>query len=294
LGGAVGVTLNVLRGLPFYFWLMDLNPDQTVQLGKARPDSISVKAFDALNRQILRRAKAILALDSAMADRFARKLAGVKAVEVLPLWPLKESRQPTESGVSTFLTEHGLLGTRVIMHSGNHSIAHPLETLFEAAKRSSEASRLRFLFVGGGVAKKPIEAWVKEQQPKHVQCLPYQPIERLGDVLGAATVQVVVVGEKTVGIVHPSKIYGAIAAAKPILVIGPEQSPAAQLVLKEGIGWHVEHGDVTGLLAILEKIESASDSELTILGERARALANGAYARGVLLEQMSRTITQSF
>jgi glycosyltransferase involved in cell wall biosynthesis len=180
------------------------------------------------------------------------------------------------------------------MHSGNHSIAHSLETLFEAAKQTHESSQLRFLFVGGGVAKKPIETWVKEHQPKHIQCLPYQPISHLGDVLGASTVQVVVVGEQTVGIVHPSKIYGAIAAAKPILVIGPAHSPAAQLVLKEGIGWQVEHGDVTGLVNILRKIEKTPEEELATLGERAQVLANGSYARTTLLERITETVTQSF
>jgi hypothetical protein len=288
--GLVGVLLHALRGIPFDYWLMDLNPDQAVQMGKAQPHSLSVRLLDGLNRQILRRARNVFALDDAMAERFARKYAREKPVEVLPLWPLKESRTPESAGIEQFLEEHALTGTRVIMHSGNHSLVHPLETLVEAVKRLDESTSLRFLFVGGGVAKRPIEAWVKEQNPPHVQCLPYQPIERLGDVLGAATVHVVVVGPTTVGIVHPSKLYGALAAGKPILVLGPQTSPAARLVLARGIGWHVEHGDVPRMQQVLGEIAAASTGTLADMGTRALELANGEFSRATLLERLIQAV----
>ncbi|MGC4065888.1 MAG: glycosyltransferase family 4 protein [Polyangiaceae bacterium] len=296
LDGAAGGRRNRgaserLENVPFDYWLMDSNPDQAVQLGKAEPDSTSVRVLDGLNRQILARARNVFALDEAMADRFARKLDGKKPVQVLPLWPLKESRMPTPEGVDQFLTEHSLKGARVVMHSGNHSIVHPLETLVDAVKRMPTTTPLRFLFVGGGVAKRPIDTWVRESQPPHVQTLPYQPIERLGDVLGAASVHVVVVGPTTVGIVHPSKLYGALAAGKPILVLGPKDAPAARLVRDHGIGWHVEHGDVTRMQQVLAEVETLSGKDLDDMGTRALALANGEFSRSALLERLVRAVT---
>ncbi|HMA91707.1 MAG TPA: glycosyltransferase family 4 protein, partial [Polyangiaceae bacterium] len=291
LGGAVGVALNAIRGLPFDFWLMDLNPDQAVALGHVPSEAVSVRLFDALNRQILKRARSVLALDGVMAKRFQRKLGSSKAVEVLPLWPLRESRSPTEWGIQTFLAAHECQGKRVIMHAGNHSIAHPLDTLLEAARRIGETTNLRFLFVGGGLGKKSIDRWVQSEAPRHVLSLPYQPIERLGDVLGAATVQVVAVGAETVGIVHPSKLYGALAAGRPILILGPRDCPAAQLVIDSRLGWHVEHGDINGMLSTLAQVATLLDDELAQIANRVHALANAEYSRAELLGRMVKAIT---
>jgi len=88
-------------------------------------------------------------------------------------------------------------------------------------------------------------------------------------MLCAADVHVVSVGNETVGIVHPSKLYGALAAGRPLLVLGPAHSPAAQLVKQHALGWHIEHGDIDGMCRILREIAEMPNDQLDGLQQRA-------------------------
>jgi len=280
LCGALGVFLKLARSVPFHYWLMDLNPDQIVATGTLGPSSPAVKGFDWLNRQILMRATSITALDSAMAERFAAKGPAAHPIALQPPWACQEQASTGTAADNPFRFEHQLIGKRLIMHAGNHSAVHPLDTLVEAI-RANPASTLEYLFVGGGVGKKIIEAWVERDNPARVTLLPYQPRERVGDMLAAADVHVVAVGNATVGIVHPSKIYGAFAAARPVLVLGPAKSPAAQLVREHQVGWHVEHGDVAEMSRVLTEVEGLSEAQLSEYKARARDLSQQKLSRGI-------------
>lgn len=286
VGAIAGLVVRSLRSVPFDFWLMDLNPDLAISLGRARPGSLQVRLFDAMNRAVLRQARHIIALDTAMAERFRSKLPNAKLPHIVPVWSPDEFPEPTPSSQSPLRAAYGLTASRVIMYSGNHSIAHPLGDLISAAKRRNAQGTLGFVFIGGGVAKRPIDDWVAADAPKHVLSLPYQPLDQLHAHLCLSDVQVVVVGPSTVGIVHPSKIYGAIAAGRPVLVIGPKDSPASRLVQENQIGWIVEHGDQTRLEQILSEIESAPQEKLDALGTAARRLAIEKYSRQGLIQQV--------
>ena len=276
--GALGVSAKVIRHLPFHYWLMDLNPDQIVALGKIKPGSLAVKAFDLLNRGILRHATTITALDDSMARRFSAKAEHNRPIEIQPPWPVQEPSEWMDPSENPFRRRFGLTNERVVMHAGNHSAVHPLDTLVQAI-RQQEPSSLQYFFVGGGVGKANLERWVNEEHQQNVTLLPYQPREQVAGMLSAADVHVVSVGNNTVGIVHPSKIYGALAAGRPVLVLGPRESPAAQLVLEHQLGWHVEHGDVDGTSAVLNKIENLTSDELEALNRRALELAANHFSR---------------
>ena len=179
---------------------------------------------------------------------------------------------------------HGLTNERVIMHAGNHSPVHPLDTLVEAISMTS-GGNMRYFFVGGGVAKARIDSWVKSENPRNVNVLPYQPIEHVDAMLSAADVHVVTVGNNSVGTVHPSKIYGALAAGRPVLVFGPRHCPAAKLVHRFEVGWHIEHGDVLGASAVLRTISELKEEALNSLKERALQVSIGYFSRNRGIQQ---------
>jgi len=286
IAGLAGGVLSFIRRIPFDYWLMDLNPDQAVELGQAKAGSVQVRLFDALNRMVLRRARHVIALDDAMADRFHQKLPSARRPVVVPVWSPGEFEPPQPEASAPLRARYGLSGKRVVMYGGNHSIAHPLEDLVDAARRRDASSGLRFVFMGGGLAKVPIDAWVKAEAPGHVVSLPYQPLKELASHLAMSDVQVVVVGPKTVGIVHPSKLYGALGAGRAILVIGPEESPAAKLVREHQLGWVVEHGDKEGLEQALMEIEHAPQETIDAMGRRGHHLATTEFSRKKLIARV--------
>lgn len=113
-----------------------------------------------------------------------------------------------------------------------------------AAERLKDEAGLKFLFVGGGVGKKAVEQFVNEKGLKNALCLPYQPMSELGNSLSAGDVHVVSLGDGMTGIIHPCKIYGAMAVAKPVLYLGPRPSHVSDILEKYDLGFHIDHGDV--------------------------------------------------
>jgi glycosyltransferase involved in cell wall biosynthesis len=263
---------------------MDINPDQVVATGKLGPRAAAVRGFELLNRATLSGASTVITLDRFMAARLAEKYPLARAPHVLPPWSLFDPLD-AEPDAGVFRREHGLGDARVIMYSGNLSIVHPVDTLLEAARRLQRYPRLQFVFIGGGLGRGAIARYVEQQRLTNVRLLPYQPLERLPMSLSAADVHVVAMGEAMVGIVHPSKIYSALAAGRPILALGPRHSHIAELVREHDLGWHIEHGDVDGAVAALTRVADTPRDSLRPIGERARALIRTRYDKSRLVDQ---------
>lgn len=278
IGSLAGLVIAWLKRAELTYWVMDLNPDQLVALGRIRPTATVVRAFDWLNRRILSRAGGIVVLDRFMAERVNAKLDARHKLTVLPPWPLEDHVRPIAHDANPFRAAHGLAGKFVVMYSGNHGPSNPFSTILAAAARLQDESRLVFMFIGGGVGKAEVEA----ADLPNVRSLPYQPLQSLRNSLSAADVHLVTVGDAMVGIVHPCKVYGAMAAARPILLLGPEESHVGDLLHRPRIGWAVRHGDVDGAVALLRMLVRKAPEELAEYGARARALIDSELSKEAL------------
>ena len=268
------VLLGLLHRVPVKYWVMDVNPDQMIALGKLTSRSLPARVFDYVNRVVLRRASDVIVLDRFMAERINSKVDVSEKLTILPPWPAVDPGQVVSHHENSFRKKHGLDGKLVIMHSGNHGPSNPLTTIIQAGKRLCNDPRLVMLFVGGGIGKREVE----DAGCENIRSLPYQSRDILEQSLSAADVHVVTVGDDVKGIVHPSKIYGAMAVARPILLVGPRENHVADILRNNDIGWHVGHGDVDGAERILREILSMNPTELEQKGRRAReviALSGG-------------------
>jgi glycosyltransferase involved in cell wall biosynthesis len=293
MASVAAVVIARLRRVPLKYWVMDLNPDQLVALGLARQTSIGARLLDWLNRVVLRQAADVVVLDRFMADRVNRKLPVGPKLTIIPPWPHEDHLDPVGHAGNPFRTRHGLDGKRVVMYSGNHGPSNPITTALLAAQRLTALPELVFLFVGGGVGKREVEAVAG----RTIRSLPYQPLSELRYSLSAADVHLVTVGDAVVGIVHPSKVYGALAVGRPVLLIGPRESHVGELLARHDVGWQVAHGDVDGAERVLREIAGMPQERLDAMGLRARALVAGGLGKaelcGRLCDVLERGVTSA-
>lgn len=262
-----GAALALLHRCGVVYWIMDLNPDQLVAVGVIKQGSLMVRALDSCNVALLARAAAVIVCDEYMARRVRHKLDPGDRLHVVTPWAHDQHLEPVPREGNPFRAAHVADGRRIVMYSGNHALTNPLGTLLEAAEQLADDPRLMFLFVGGGAGKREVE----RRRLPNVLSLPYQPLETIKYSLSAADVHVVTIGSSVVGIVHPCKIYGAMAIGRPIVAFGPLQSHVGDIV-NQGIGWHLEHGDVDGTVAALRAIAGLPAETLETMGTRAQAL----------------------
>lgn len=264
IGLVVGLAAMVRR-VPIAYWAMDLNPDQLYALGKLKPTDVTARLIEAVNRFILRRSSLVITLDPYMADALRRRGVEDDKLLVVPPWPHEEHLAGGDG--AAFREKHGLAGKFVVMYSGNHSPSNPLDTILRAAEVMRDDADVRFVFVGGGLLKKDVEA--AAARLPNVVSLPYQPLAEVRHSLRAADVHVVSLGDPMVGVVHPCKIYGVMAIAKPVLYVGPKPSHITDLLEKSPFGWHIPHGQVD--LAV-EIIRGLRRTDLSSRGGRGRQL----------------------
>lgn len=280
---ALIIRLARLGRVPIKFWVMDINPDQLISLGKIGANSFPAKLMNFFNRRILAASSDVVVLDKFMAKTMNDKLNVESKMAILPPWPHEDSIEPISHDDNPFRKTHNLGGSggrRVLMYSGNHGIALPLETFLKAAIRFKDDARVAFLFIGDGVRKKEVEQAIRDHSLTNMLSLPYQPMSQLRFSLSAADAHLVSVGNESVGTIHPCKIYGAMAVARPIVLLAPNPCHVSDLVSGERgqkdqahrcpIGWHIPHGDIDRAEQVIREIIEASAEKLVAMGNRAR------------------------
>jgi colanic acid biosynthesis glycosyl transferase WcaI len=267
--GIVAVIAHIFRGVPLAYWAMDLNPDQLIALGKLKATSPAARFLEATNRLVLRESALIVALDRFMAQRLRARVKIRGTLLVMPPWPHEDQLEPVDRATNPFRLRHGLAEKFVVMYSGNHSPSNPLATLLAAAAQLKDEEGFCFAFVGGGAGKKEVDAAIAGGLRNAIS-LPYQPMSELRNSLTAADVHVVSLGDAMVGVIHPCKIYGAMAAGRPIFFLGPRPSHISDILDVYPIGISISHGDVAGAVAALRQLGAMSREQLEAMGQSAR------------------------
>jgi glycosyltransferase involved in cell wall biosynthesis len=160
----------------------------------------------------------------------------------------------------------------VVCYSGNLGRAHEFDTLLDAADLLKLDGSFVFLIIGGGARMPALRRAVAERELPNFRFLPYQPREALEDSLAAADVHLVSLRPALEGLICPSKLYGILAAGRPLIFIGDGDGEIARVVGSAGCGLSVEVGDSADLAECLKFLRTVDDARLQ-MGIRARALA---------------------
>ncbi len=274
-----------LKGGKFFFWVMDLNPDEAIAAGWLQEHSLPAKLLAALLKSSLDHADGIIALDHFMKSRIVAKGVRPELVTVLPPWAHDDQVNFDQAGREVFRQQHGLTDFFVVMYAGNHSPCHPLHTLMEAARELSTRKDIVFLFVGGGSEQEKVRQFAAHHALTNLWCLPYQSAETLSASLSAADLHTVVMGEAFVGIVHPCKLYNILRVGTPFLYIGPTESHVSEIAAQLDASrpaYLATHGDV-GMA--VQHIVTARNNRLEAK-QRPIAQIASAFSRHALLPRM--------
>jgi glycosyltransferase involved in cell wall biosynthesis len=251
------------RGCRFCYWVMDLNPDEAIAAQWLKPRSFVARVLEWMSRYSFRHADRIIALDRFMSKLIQTKGIPSKKITVIAPWAYEDWVQFDREGRERFRKEHGLDGNFVVMYSGNHSPCHPLDTLLQTALRLRDNPKIIFCFVGGGSEYPKVQKFAQTHQLQNILCLPYQPLTALAASLSAADLQVVVMGNPFVGIVHPSKIYNILAVGSPVLYIGPQPSHVSDLKQEFPNRGNIRcalHGDISKVQSLIENMQARPDA----------------------------------
>ena len=226
------------RGARFVYKVEDLYPDLAFALGVLQEHSTVGRTLARLSRVILARADAVVALDEPMASVVHTR--GALRVEVIPNWADGEKIWPDSEAGGRFRREERLEDRFVVLYAGNLGRAHRFDAVLEAAEALAVSEpRVLFLFVGEG--RRLAEVRAASIDSTNVRLMPYQPAARLNALLNAADIHLVTLRDEAAGLLVPSKYASALAAGKPVLMVGARSSAMAKEIEGAKLGFSCDH-----------------------------------------------------
>ena len=267
--GIVGAFIALLQRRPFFYNIRDLYPDMALGGSLLPPGHLGL-LWERLHRWALRRATRVIVLGDDMRERIIAK--GVDPSRVLIVRDGAEIPPPGAPPLA--LDPQVLRAIRgdfrfVLLHAGNLGFYGAWETLLAAA-RLVENDGIGLVFVGEGAQFDAVRA--AAAGAINVRFLPFFPASKIPSVLAAADAHVITVKRGLEGVVVPSKLFGILAAGKPVLVVAPPECDAARIAIARSCGVAADPAKPAEVAAAARAL-AADPEKLKQMGESARAAA---------------------
>jgi colanic acid biosynthesis glycosyl transferase WcaI len=267
--GIAGAIVALLKGKVYVYSINDLYPDMAIG-GSIVSPGLFARIWERLHRWALRRASRVIVLGADMRAR-----VGAKGIDPARIEIVRTGTDILPPGASQSVLDAEIIRTIrgnykfVLLHAGNLGFYGAWDTLI-AAVSGLEKDGVGLVFVGEGAQRSRIEELAR--QTKNVGFLPFFPASKILSVLAAPDAHVITVKRGLEGVVVPSKMYGILAAGKPIVAIAPDETDAASLGAKFGFAVSADPDSPEKAAAAIRSLV-LDEAKLQRMGRAARAVA---------------------
>ncbi|MGN0304864.1 MAG: WecB/TagA/CpsF family glycosyltransferase, partial [Lachnospiraceae bacterium] len=225
LGGLLGVLGKWIKGAKLIYNIQDFNPEQ-VQAVAFTNNRLILSTMMLLDKFSCRQARKVVLVGRDMIETLKQRFTVNGKIEKLPPYAyinnwINEKEiiplEPEHEKVSAFKEKYGLQNKFVIMYSGNIGLYYDLVNIMKIIKKFKNLKEVVFAFVGEGSLLEELKNRKGKDGLENVVFIPYQNKCDLVYSLNAGDVHFVVNAKGIKGVSVPSKLYGVMSAAKPVL-----------------------------------------------------------------------------
>ncbi|MFN2628010.1 MAG: glycosyltransferase family 4 protein [Gaiellaceae bacterium] len=236
------IALLVARrfGAPLVVISQDVFPEIAVEVKRLENKPL-IALLRVLIAIYLRGADQVVAIGDTMRKRLEAKGACPARITVIPNWVDTTAVYPTDRK-NAWSQAQALDGRFVVMHSGNVGHAQDLEALIRATTFVRDLDDLALVIIGGGARLLELKELAEVLEADRIQFMGYQSRETLSMSLSTASIHFVGLGSGLSGYVVPSRLYGILAAGRPVLVSADPDSETAMVVERVGCGIVISPG----------------------------------------------------
>ena len=274
LGGLLGVIGKHLKKARLIYNIQDFNPEQ-VKAVEFTGNKLILNVMMLMDKHSCKAANKVIVVGRDMIDtlhqRFGEKMVPYAYInnwiDEKEIYPLPEG----DAGVQKFRKRYGLDNRFVMMYSGNIGLYYDLPNLLKLIAQFQQEKDVVFAFIGEGSVLEELKEYQQKHQLENVVFIPYQEKKDLIYSLNAGDVHFVMNAKGIKGVSVPSKLYGVMAAGKPVLGILEEGAEARLIVEEAECGRVVSPEDYEAIRnLILEFIQKRNSEELSCMGEKGR------------------------
>jgi glycosyltransferase involved in cell wall biosynthesis len=256
------------HGIPLVYWHQDIYSvaiDKILRRKFPGLGAVIGARYIALEKWLLRNSDHVVTITEDFLPILTEWGLPRDRITVIENWAAREDLavQPRDNA---WAREHGLADKLVFLYSGTLGLKHNPDLLLQLARHYRSRPDVRVVVNSEGLGSD----WLREngRDLDNLLLLPFQPFERLPQVLAAADVLISVL-EPDAGIFSvPSKVLTYLSAGRPVLGAIPAENLAARMILRNDAGLIAPPDDAQAFLAAAGKL--ADDPALrTRLGKNA-------------------------
>jgi colanic acid biosynthesis glycosyl transferase WcaI len=262
-------------GAGFVFWqqdVMSIAARRVVGRRSSFVGAVAELAVASLERRLLLASDEVVVISEDFLPQLRRWGIVEGDVSVIENWAALDELPQLPRG-NAWAEEHGLSRHAVFVYSGTLGFKHDPRLLLELARWAGRRDAVVVV-----VSEGPGADWLGEhgRNEPALRLLPYQPHDRLPEVLASADVLVALLEPEARAFSVPSKILTYLCAGRPLLVSVPTDNLAARVVERSGGGVVVRPGDTSAFLGAAARL--LADEKLRAeLGTRGRVYAESAF-----------------
>lgn len=247
LGGVLGVLGKWIKGGKLIYNIQDFNPEQTIAVGYAK-NKLLLNTVMAVDKFSCKNSDKVIVVGRDMQETLKNRFNNKKVpsnvfinnwINEKEIYPLDQNHPK----IIDFKEKYNLKDKFIIMYSGNIGLYYDLENIIKVIGEFKDREDVVFVFIGDGTVKSKIEEYVTDNKLNNVTFIPYQDKADLIYSLNAADIHWVVNAKGIKGVSVPSKLYGVMAAGKPVLGVLDEGSEARLIVEECNCGVCIEPGN---------------------------------------------------
>ncbi|OUT33032.1 glycosyltransferase WbuB, partial [Priestia aryabhattai] len=221
LGGLLGVWGKWMKRAKYIYNIQDFNPEQTMAVGYSK-NKLVLKAMMMFDKFSCRQADKVIVVGRDMVETLKGRFKGRKVpnhtfinnwIDEKEIYPLPADHEK----VVAFKEKYSLQDKFIIMYSGNLGLYYDLENLMNVIEKFKDRDDVVFAFIGEGTIRESLVQYKEKNNLQNVRFIPYQDKSDLIYSLNAGDVHWCLNAKGIKGVSVPSKLYGIIAAGKPIL-----------------------------------------------------------------------------
>lgn len=303
-----GRLLARVKGSSHMHWCHDLYPDILPVLGLDLPPRV-MNFLKAVSRRAMKSCDRVVVVGRCMAKHLAFTGVDMSKVTIIPNWPDLEltMRARVHSGGNPIrvksaangnVTERfadrarGILNRKPffvdenpkfrVLYAGNLGRAHPVGTILDAAAiLMTDYPEIEFVFVGEGAGYDRVALERARRGLDNIRLLPAQPVARLKELMESGDLHLISMKHEAAGMLVPSKLYAALAAGRPCILIGPDHTETARVIREYGAGQIVSQGDARHLAESIVSFRSDGNAWFAAQNGAHRASAEYAPTRSI-------------
>lgn len=280
-------------GVPFVFWLQDIIGIATHRLLRRKlplAGALIGRYYMSLEARMLRQSDAVVMITEdfrpvlsrwGVQDARMKTIENWAPIEEIPLLPRDNAWSRAHDATETFN----------FVYAGTMGMKHNPELILRLAQHFQHRDDVRVLVLTQGAGADWLAAHKRGGALPNLHLLPFEPFEKMPEVLATADVLVAVL-EPDAGVFSvPSKVLAYLCGGKPVLLAVPSENLAARIVQRENAGCVVPPDATEAFVKAADTLFNNLEMQ-TGMAENARRYAERTFGIAGIADQFERVLAR--